>query len=277
MNEQGMNSIYQAIKEEKMSKINSIYSLLSEEIELPSRGEFYPNSNGFVKIKPMTAKEEDLLSNEKFLRNGKAFDELIKACVIEWNGVSFDDLLIGDKNAILMAIRIISLGDEYEVMFTCPKCNAKAEDSISLKADLKYKFLTEEPLEPGKNEFQWISPKGVKFKIRMLTSRDHDNMAEETKKRKQMYKTNYKESPITDTLMKSIISVEDMTSFSDVLETLNMMPTSELRALTKFLRNIMPDYDLSYDYTCLECDEVSKVVIPINVSFFWPEGGSATK
>jgi len=52
-----------------------------------------------------------------------------------------------------MAIRVISLGEEYDVMFLCPKCNAKTENTISLKGDLKYKFLSEEPLQAGKNEF----------------------------------------------------------------------------------------------------------------------------
>jgi len=82
MNDQA-NTIYQAIKEERMQKINSVYSLMSEEIDLPSRGEFYPNGTSTVKIRPMTAKEEDLLSNERLLKSGKAFDQLIKACVID--------------------------------------------------------------------------------------------------------------------------------------------------------------------------------------------------
>lgn len=276
MNDQA-NTIYQAIKEERMQKINSIYSLMSEEIDLPSRGEFYPNGSSTVKIRPMTAREEDLLSNERLLKNGKAFDELIKACVIDWNGIEYDNLIIGDKNAILMAIRIISLGDEYDVMFLCPKCNAKMEDTISLKGDLKYKFLSEEPIISGKNEFDWVSPKGIKFKLRILTSKDQDNISSENKKRKQMYKANYKESPTIDVLMKSIVSIEDMISYNDILDTLNTMPTSELRALTRYIRDLSPDYDLSYNYTCSECDETSSLMIPINVSFFWPEGRSASE
>lgn len=276
MNDQA-NTIYQAIKEERMQKINSVYSLMSEEIDLPSRGEFYPNGTSTVKIRPMTAKEEDLLSNERLLKSGKAFDQLIKACVIDWNGIEYDNLIIGDKNAILMAIRVISLGEEYDVMFLCPKCNAKTENTISLKGDLKYKFLSEEPLQAGKNEFGWTSPRGVKFKVKILTSKDQDNIVDENKKRKQMYKANYKESPTTDALMKSIISIEDMISYNDILDTLNIMPTSELRALTRFIKDLSPDYDLSYNYTCPECDEMSTLIIPINVNFFWPEGGSASE
>jgi len=100
---------------------------------------------------------------------------------------------------------------------------------------------------------------------------------DENKKRKQMYKANYKESPTTDALMKSIISIEDMISYNDILDTLNIMPTSELRALTRFIKDLSPDYDLSYNYTCPECDEMSTLIIPINVNFFWPEGGSASE
>ena len=141
-------------REEQKARLEAIYAPMTEEVELPSGGAFYASGAKTVTIKPMTAKEEDILSNEKLLRSGKAFDELIKSCVVNWNGIQFNELLVGDKNTIQIAIRVISLGADYnEIPIICPHCQTKVVKDINLTQDLKLKYLNGTPDKPGQNLF----------------------------------------------------------------------------------------------------------------------------
>ena len=271
-----VRTIAQARSEEHLQKINSIYSVMTETVDLPSQGKFYSCGATSVNIKPMSAKEEDLLSNERLLKSGKAFDELIKSCVVNWNGIEFNELLIGDKNAILVAIRVISLGDEYEVGVTCPSCFEKSSLNISLKQDLGIK-LSDIELENNENQFSWVSPLGINYKLRLLTLKDQLNIENENKQKKAMLKNNYQESSFTDFLFHSIISVEGMTDRFDIKKILEHAPSSELRELMDYIRQMTPDFDMSYKFECSSCSEISEINIPFSVGFFWPKGRSSRK
>lgn len=266
-----------ALREEHKEKLQAIYAPMTEEIDLPSGGQFYKSGASTVKIKPMTAKEEDILSNDRLIKSGRVFDELIKSCVVDWNGIEFNELFVGDKNTILIAIRVISLGDNYDVDVTCPSCSYKNKISVSLLSDLGHKKLQVEPVKIGVNEFHWVSPKNINFRLRLLNHQDQIDMAEENKRRKIMFKNNYQESPATDLLNHSILSIEDITDRMEILELIGNMPSSELRALISYISEITPDYDMKYLFTCSECDHEAELQIPMSVGFFWPEGGSTTK
>ena len=277
MSQSNARSLAQAKHEEHLEKINSIYKIMTETIDLPSEGRFYNSGAKTVDIKPITAKEEDILSNERLLRSGKAFDELIKACVVNWNGINFDDLLVGDKNAILIAIRIISLGDEYNVNVTCPNCMTKSDLSISLKEDLGIKLSGLQTAENNENIFNWVSPLGINYKLRLLTSKDQAAMENETKQKNAILKNNYKESTFSDFLYYSIVSIEEFTDRFDIKKLLENAPSTELRALVNYIKEVSPDYDMSYKFECSECNTIQDINIPFTIGFFWPEGRSGKK
>jgi len=83
MAENQIKALAQAKNEEHLQKIHSVYKPMSEEVPLPSEGFLYKNKTSSITIKPMTAKEEDILSNQQLIQSGKVFDELIKSCVID--------------------------------------------------------------------------------------------------------------------------------------------------------------------------------------------------
>jgi hypothetical protein len=89
----------------------------TEEIELPSKGLVYPNDNplssGKVEMKYMTAKEEDILTNQAYIRKGTVLDKLLKSLIID-KKINIDDLIVGDKNSLLIASRILGYGKEYK-------------------------------------------------------------------------------------------------------------------------------------------------------------------
>lgn len=271
-------SIANAMYEKTKQKLNSIYHILEEHIELPSDCIFYnERTQDCIYIRPMTAKEEDLLSNQKLLKSGKAFDELIKSCVTNWNGIKFEELLIGDKNAILAAIRVISLGNEYNASLTCPSCLTKSDIVFNMSEEFKYKHLGAEPIDGNTNSFEWVSPKGIKIIFKLPNQTDQNISSEEEKKKRQMYKSNYKETPTIDFLKRCIISIEDIVNKNEIEQLLTNMPTSETRSLIKYIREIAPDYNMNYSFECPECNKITELQVPITAEFFWPEGGSTEK
>ena len=90
---------------------------------MPSKGHFYPSDNplssGQVEIKYMTAKEEDILTSANLIQKGIVLDKLLQALIVS-EGVNLDDVLIGDKNAIMIASRILAYGKDYKFEYTDP-------------------------------------------------------------------------------------------------------------------------------------------------------------
>ena len=124
------------------------HSFPTEEVILPSKGILYskdsPLSKGVIEIKYMTAKEEDILTNQNYINNATVIDKLLQSLIV--TPINYDDLLIGDKNAILVAARILGYGANYEFEW---KGQQVSIDLTKLKEQEINKYLAEE----GKNEF----------------------------------------------------------------------------------------------------------------------------
>ena len=113
----------------------------AEEVTLPSKGLLYPENSsirsGKIEMKYMTAREEDILTNQNYIKNGVAIDKLLKSLII--SPINFDDLLLGDKNAIMIAARILRYGAEYEIRKIHPQTGMESDGIIDLSKikDLK--------------------------------------------------------------------------------------------------------------------------------------------
>jgi hypothetical protein len=152
-----------------------------ETVPLPSEGKIYSPSTTLynrktIPIKAMTAYEEDILTSQAYIKEGTVINELIKSCVTD---KSFDvkDMIIGDRNALMVAIRITGYGSEYRVTSQCQNCNHVNKVAVSL-SELPIKRLNIEPIEKGKNEFKFklpVSKKNVHFKF--MTMKDDADRA----------------------------------------------------------------------------------------------------
>ena len=102
----------------------------TEVVSLPSKGHFYPEdsplSSGEIEVKYMTAKEEDILTSQSLIRKGVVLDKLLEALVV--SDVNLDDILIGDKNAVMVATRVLGYGKDYAFEYDCPSCGARNKD-----------------------------------------------------------------------------------------------------------------------------------------------------
>mgnify|MGYP001396683017 CR=1 FL=1 len=155
------------------NRSNLEWSVPVEAVPLPSKGVLYSDNSFFhkkelVNIKTMTAKEEDILLSTAYYKNGSVMSELIKSC-IDKPGVDPDDLILGDKNALVISIRITGYGTDYNTKVTCPACGSSEEKVFNL-SELEIKRLGADPIAPGINAFEYILPvskKKVIFKLLM--------------------------------------------------------------------------------------------------------------
>jgi len=234
----------------------------SEEVELPSKGLIYPKdhplSSGIIELKYMTAKEEDILTNQSYIQKGIVLNKLLDSVILT-EGVKQQDLILGDKNAVLVATRILGYGAEYKFTY-------RGEDKIVDLSSLENKEFDESLITQGKNEFEFVLPHTktpITYKI--LTGVDESKIDRELEGLK---KINKEASPELSTRLKYIItSVNGESGSKEVREFVdNFLLAIDSKALRKHLRETQPDVDLRY------IDEDGKeVAIPIGISFFWPE------
>jgi hypothetical protein len=242
------------------------FKLPTETVDLPSMGlHLYPRehalSSGKVEIKYMTAKEEDILSNPNYLRDGTSIDRLLKSLVVtEFN---FDDLLIGDKNAIMIASRILAYGKDYEFDY-------EGEKQVVDLSTFNSKELDKSLYSAGLNAFSFELPNSKnKVVFKLLTHGDEKALLAESESLKKINKSISNEA--TSRLARMITSVNGTTGQEDIRNFVNnYLLASDARALRKYYQQVSPDVDLTTTLITKDGSEV-RTDLPIGISFFWPD------
>ena len=237
----------------------------TEKVDLPSKGLLYPKdhllSSGKIEMKYMTAREEDILTNQNYIAKGIVLDKLLQSLII--TDVKLKDLFIGDKNAILIASRILGYGKDYQIKY---KGQAHTVD-LSL---LENKTIDENLFKGGKNEFDWELPhSGTKLTFRLLT----DGLDKEIEAEiKGIQKINKGASPEVSTRMKYLItSVEGDSSGKTVRDFVDTyLLARDAKALRDHIIKIQPDIELKTTITN-EFDELEEIDVPISLNFFFPD------
>jgi len=205
----------------------------TEMVTLPSKGLLYPEGSplkkGEIEMKYMTAREEDILTNQNLIENGTVIDKLLQSLIV--TPINYGDLLIGDKNAILVAARILGYGKDYEFEYN----GEKIEVDLTTISD---KPLNESISKNGKNEFTFNKNSSAELSTRMkhiITSINGD----------------YEKSTVRE--------------FVDI-----KLLARDSRALRNNIVDLQPDVELTFDYENKNGDFV-KIPVPINLNFFWPD------
>jgi len=246
-----------------------------EQIPLPSAGILYPKENPLhnkesLQIKAMTAQEEDIIMSRAFLKEGTIITHLIKSCLID-KSVDPNDLLLGDRNSLLVAIRITGYGSKYIVDVTCPECSSMNEQAFDL-SDLEIQRLKIAPISHGKNEFEFklpVTKKNVTFKFSTVGS-EHENATTIERKRKLMPDMKV-EGLITSLLENQIISIEGLRDRNKISGFIRSMPAGDSRALRLYINKNEPGIDMNVNMTCQSCSAQSKIGLPLGAAFFWPK------
>jgi hypothetical protein len=239
----------------------------SEVIDLPSKGRLYPENSplrdGKIEIKYMTAREEDILTSQNLIKKGVVIDKLLNSLILT-KGVNTDDMLLGDKNAIMVAARILAYGPEYTCELINPLTDEKFEHTFNL-ADCPFKELDESITE---NLFEVQLPASkIKIKYRLLTGKEEGLIEKDLKASK---KIGNGVSPELTTRFRYLIKEVDGDNSQSVI---NNFSQNILARDSMFLREEMgkhaPDIDLTQEID-IEGETVS-VDIPMTVNFFWPK------
>jgi hypothetical protein len=246
------------------------YPFPTEIISLPSKGLVYAESNplskGEVTVKLMTAREEDILTSAALIRKGIQLDKLLESIVVE-PGVNINDLVIGDKNAILVTSRILAFGPEYAAKITDPFDREEVDITIDL-SNIKIKEVDESILNRD-NEYDFflpISKTNIKFKL--ITHGDEMIINKDIEASQKALKTS---NEITTRYRRIIIEVDGVRDAGTISNYVtNRLLAGDSKALRKYISDITPDLDLKFDYTSPVTGETEALRIPFGIGFFYP-------
>jgi len=246
----------------------------TEIVPLPSRGLVYPLDNplskGKIEIRYMTAKDEDILTNQNYLKRGVALDKLYESIVVgngEGEPVNVREMITGDKSAVMLASRILGYGSDYEITVKHPQTGREFQHIVDLN-QLKPDEL-DEGLYNNTREFEYklpVSEKVIKFKL--VTDAEQKAIAEEIEKRE---KAGMPQQSVTTQLKHTIISVDgnDERAFINSFISNHLLARDSL-SLRNFMADVQPDYDLKIYVDAPDHGFQDYINLPINVDFFWP-------
>jgi len=236
----------------------------TEIVDLPSKGLLYPEghplSSGTVEIKYMTAKEEDILTNMNYVKQGVVIDKLLQSLVV--TKFDWDDLLIGDKNAIMIASRVLGYGKDYPFTY-------EGEEIVLDLNELSSTYLDEEKVTRGVNEFEFITPVGKnKLTFKYLTARDEKLIEAENKGLKRLNKN--ASADISTRLKYQILSVDGETDQKTIREFVdNYFLARDSAAFRAHIKETQPDIRMTFVHEGANGEE--EVTVPMQVQFFWPD------
>lgn len=245
----------------------------AEVVTLPSKGALYPPESGLhrreqLEIKAMTTREEDILTSVALVKKGTVITELIRSCVVDKN-VDVDQLISGDRNALMIGIRCTGYGSLYKPEMKCPACGTKQVKTFDLTT-LPIKTLDVEPVRPGANEFAFDLPATkahVTFK--MLTGHDEEELLVAQERKKKMLPSAV-DTLVSDQIKASILSVNGVTARDKLAFFVDNMPGRDSLALREKMKEVQPGIDMTKLFECDHCEHAEEVQIPIGVEFFWP-------
>ena len=238
----------------------SEFKFPTEEVELPSKGLVYPKdhplSSGKIEIKYMTAKEEDILSNQSYIQKGIVIDKLLESVIMD-KSIKLNDLITGDKNAVLIATRILGYGKDYTFTYGGNK------ETVDLTTFENKEFDESSIVD---NEFSYTLPHSdTPITFKMLTGHDEKKIENELKGLKKIKGDNLPE--LTTRLKHIITSVNGENETKVIREFVDIyLLARDSRALREHIRNVQPDVDMTATLSGGE-----EVEVPLGLNFFWPD------
>jgi len=250
-----------------MAEQKQEFKFPTEVVELPSGGKLYPKDSplysGKIEIKYMTAKEEDILTSQNLIKKGVVIKQLLDSLIVS-EGINSSDLILGDKNAVMVASRILAYGPEYTVEVVNPKTGNLFEHTFDL-TDCKFKNISD---DIDRNEFEIELPYSkVKIKFKLLNGYDELDVDKELESYKKVGGTVSPE--LTTRLKHTIVSVNGDDSKSIINNFVDNMLSRDSLFLRSEIKKVSPDIDLTQEVE-VEGETVT-VIIPMAVNFFWPD------
>ena len=249
----------------------------TEFVELPSEGKYYSEDHPLrgessIEIRQMTARDEDLLTSRTLIRKGVVLDRLIQNLVVDKN-INTDSLLVGDRNAIVIAARVSGYGSEYTTQVQCPQCGAEQVHEFDLNSahidagDIERACELQTTFNDD-GTFETVLPRtGVVATFKLFDGSDERYMVN------VVLDNNNKEQEnlITRQLRRMIVAVNGNNTPEALEYFVNNVPSVDSRHLRMVFKMVSPDIDLTQDFECAECNHTQQMEVPLTADFFWPD------
>ena len=266
------------MQDRNVSKIShhppqQIYTPPVDIVHLPSKGEFYPEEHPLhkketVEVYFMTTKEEDILVNAAYNKEGVVFDKLIESILVN-KSINPASLLSGDRNAILVSSRQNAYGPDYEIRVSCLRCFEANQINIDLsEIEEKKTDYSGVEITPSGTFLLKLPKSGVVAEINLLTGQDEKEMEAQAQQRA---KHSLPEEGVSGRYAKMIASINGNTDPIAIKQFVSSMPIADSRIFRKTYLNLMPDVDFVYKFACRECSHVNEGGVPFTGDFFWPD------
>jgi len=270
-------------KQQYDQKQVSDYKFPTEIIELPSKGLIYPKDNplssGKIELKYMTAKEEDILTTQSYIKDGTVLDRLFQSLIVS-NGeglpIKYVDLVVGDKNAIMIASRILGYGKDYEVELNDPfSPDTKQSETIDLTQFENKEYDGSNQIELHKNEFEFELPQSKRvITFQLLTESKERKVKHELESAKKQSKKmgDVTSKELTTRLKNMIVSVEGESDRNVINRFVdNELFAQDSKALRSYIKEVGPDIDLTWEFISDATGDRKEMSMPMDTNFFWPE------
>ena len=242
-------------------------------VDIPSKGDYYPVghplfSKDSIEIREMTAKEEDILFNKSYIEKGIVIDKLLQSIIVD-KSINIDSLYIIDKNALLVAARLLGYGKEYGILAECTQCGSKFEAEIDITNLLNIEEA-KPPEEATKlqNGLVELSLPVTKWKVqvKLLNGNDQNTLQKIFEKKK---KNNLEQNAVIESLRSFTHAINGNTDSSVIYNSLSNMPAKDSKFLRTTYQNCFPNVKSTAPITCTVCDHTEEMEVPFNANFFW--------
>lgn len=259
-----------ALTTQQSQNQNKETKVLTETIELPSKGLVYPIgsvlSEGKIEMKYLTAKDEDILTNESYIADNTVLDKLFESIIT--SPIKYGDLLIVDRNAVMVAARILSYGPQYEIEVETP--SGKMQSVLVDLREIKPKEFDETLITPGLNEFHWTTTRGDVITFKFLTIQDE----REIKNRLRGWKKINKFGEITSRLRQMIVAVNGHRDAGEIAQFIDsQLLAADSFAFRNYANKIQPDLDFGITVLDEVTSEPFRAEITFRANLFWPNAG----
>ena len=248
----------------------------TEIVDLPSRGVLYTQGHPLhgkdsIEIKQMTAKEEDMLTSRSLLKKGVALDRVLSSIITD-KSINADTLLVGDRNAVIIAARISAYGNDYTTKVTCPSCATVQEYGFDLNKSTIYngddiaEYATR--TTDGTAFVTKLPRTGLDITFKALTGADEKRLldgVEADRKNKRIHERN-----VTRQLLNMIVAVNGNSTSEAINYVVENLPSVDVRHLRNAYKAASPNVDLTQHFECQNCDYESELEVPFTADFFWP-------
>jgi len=239
-----------------------------EELQLPSKGRFYDGKNGpsdgIIHIRPMTGEEEQILATPRFVRKGQAINMIFQKCMKE--DFKAENLLTVDRTYLLLYLRGISYSHSYDVEVKCSECSSK----FSTNVDLSALFVNQCPYDFGPILEDVLPNSKYRFKYRLSTGRDEQEINEYRERRMKMFGDNATDDTLTYRTAQLLEEIDGINDKMELQILLKSLPINDVSYIRGIINEPPFGVDTNVEINCPSCSAEFSIDLPLEANFFFP-------